>query len=428
MSISLQIDYFRAEPAPKGGEIYLAWREEGRRGLTRVRLFRSAHSHPVRAKSGEFDVLRPQFHLLYDSNIFLEDQRGQSFSRRLVAENHGSLSADQAGVGSRHYVWVDRLGIEFLDEQQDVVRRNGRMVVLNRTMRLRDQDLESIPYYYSLLVDNSSQTLYASTAIATDSKLQLGRQLYQLLPQLYRRYDSQHDDQDRGQLERLSELFGGMLDRFTTYSGAVLQLNDINQVPGPFLPLLAAKIGWRLDPSKPYAVQRNTLKGAHYVYKKVGTIPGIEALVYQISGKRVRVREFATNIFHSNCPENWYRDESGQLIKSRSKSVDINTSRAPARYGNNDDMDDVSVVKTHLDTLHYTFDSRRPADWQDYDSRRSDGWYSYDTVGLFLLEEASQGQIDLIHQTKHRYLPLNIRAILLSAKVASNEADIALDS
>lgn len=437
---------FEARSAPAAGRIELSWRMDkpvaNLAEMPRVQLIRSASSYLPRSMAAvafsdpPLVLEDPAFESLYASEDFVGD-----------ALNYGDFlrkSARREQVDGFDVLLDLR---QFVDEQGRVVAEEERIIQdqellpgelpteLTRTLRFVDQ-VDAQPgatraRYYSLLVvypDGTNQ-LHTATAVASDADFGFAQRLYQALPSMYRRYEQREAAGEKGALQRFLELIGDALDLQATGDRGLLDCHDPRRAPGPLLTLLADKIGWWVDPTQPFPVQRSRLADAAELYKSVGTVPGIQALVYQVGGKRARVREFAMNVFHSNAPElPFVDDDEGKLVRSRSKSVDVSGEAQARRHthwlpGGDQapfsDYDDPSKVKTFEDTLHYTYDTRRPHAWVSVDDDgKSDGWYAYDRIGVFLQEEADQAAFDRILSAADYYLPLHVRAVLIQAAPA----------
>jgi hypothetical protein len=152
-------------------------------------------------------------------------------------------------------------------------------------------------------IDRGNRT----SAMAT-SPLGLADQMYELLPLIYHRYDTgpppgmSPEDQARGALRRYLDLPGGQLDQIYSFARAILDFADLGRVDGGLLPLLAQWIGWNTDYSLEIEAQRNEIRNATEIYKRVGLIPVIEATVKRISGKESRSKEFVHNVATTNRP------------------------------------------------------------------------------------------------------------------------------
>ena len=178
--------------------------------------------------------------------------------------------------------------------------------------------LASTVYYYQLFSLNlptsgADAGPYRSSALVTDT-YGLNRTLYESLPEIYRRHDVQTrpttpggdsvpEQASRfGQLRRFTDLFGVALDSIRGGADGLWTLHDLDRVDGRYLPLLAQWIAWELSVDSEIPVQRNEIKTAARLYKLVGTLPGLRALVSQYTGWFAQVTEFAQNLTLSNQP------------------------------------------------------------------------------------------------------------------------------
>ena len=176
----------------------------------------------------------------------------------------------------------------------------------------------STVYYYQLFSLNLPQTgddasPYRSQAMVTDS-YGLNRVLYNSLPEVYRRHDVQSLPSMTGsssvpelagtfgQLRRFIDLFGISLDSIRGTAEGLRTLHDIDRVDGRFLPAIAQWIGWELSVDSEIPLRRNEIKAASRLYRLVGTVPGLRALVSQYTGWFTQVSEFAQNLALSNRP------------------------------------------------------------------------------------------------------------------------------
>jgi phage tail-like protein len=168
-------------------------------------------------------------------------------------------------------------------------------------------------YYYALFPFAGTPPVFdidprnRVSALAT-SPFGYAGQMYDLLPALYRRYDT------LGALRRLLDLPGGQLDQLRSLAQALLHQHDIDQVDGTLLPLLAQWINWPLDVSVDLAAQRDELRAAPAVYPVVGLVPTLEVTVKRILGRESKTKEYAANVAHSNAPQRrniWARQRTG---------------------------------------------------------------------------------------------------------------------
>ena len=187
-------------------------------------------------------------------------------------------------------------------------------------------------YYYTIFaVDSGAGPGYhhdersRASAFATRDYA-LTERLYGLLPAAYRRYDTplsaaevdrlarsnpaavQALDalppalRNRGQLRRFLSGAGAPLDFMRSFAEGLRQLHDADVVRPEFLPALASWLGWQLDSTLPVFSQRNEVKSAPRLYRSVGTVPNLRAIVTRYTGWYAQVAEFAEAIARSNHP------------------------------------------------------------------------------------------------------------------------------
>ena len=166
-------------------------------------------------------------------------------------------------------------------------------------------------YYYQLFGAplSEGETLRA-TATATEG-YGLNKVLYDSLPEVYRRHDVvtrlpgpgsdtvPEASARGGQLRRFLDLFGLPLDSLRGSAEGLQDLRDLDTVDARFLPLLAKWVGWDLSFDVGIPLQRNELKAAPRVYRSVGTVPGLRALVSHYTGWFTQVAEFSQHILRA---------------------------------------------------------------------------------------------------------------------------------
>jgi phage tail-like protein len=173
-------------------------------------------------------------------------------------------------------------------------------------------------YYYQLFgqalpASGDAAAPYRDTAMVTDSYGQ-NRALYNALPEIYRVHDVITGPTvpgvgsvpelapNFGQLRRFLDPFGIALDSLRGTAEGLRGLHDIDRVDAKFLGTIAQWIGWDLSVDIDIPLQRNEIKAASRLYKLVGTLPGLRALVTQYTGWSTQVAEFTQNIALSNQP------------------------------------------------------------------------------------------------------------------------------
>jgi phage tail-like protein len=177
-----------------------------------------------------------------------------------------------------------------------------------------DQDLKGETVYYYTLFPYSVNPrqyhfdIHNRTAAMATSPYNTAEQMYNLIPSIYHRYDTESQE-----LHRFLDLPGEQFDQLYSFATALLNAYNLDRVDGRLLPLLAEWIGWQTDYRLEIAKQRNEIRYAPYLYQAMGLIPTLEATVKRIIGWESRTKEFVHNIFRSNCPEKlniWLRQRS----------------------------------------------------------------------------------------------------------------------
>jgi len=241
----------------------------------------------------------------------------------------GTLAAELPGWerregGERTTAFVDTVAQTIGGQDVELLRRTVATTLgadgLPRSRRVELLDvggapgalLPGITYYYELLpAGGAAQRVVAAPAEAYG----MARTLYEALPAVYRRHDVVSRPTASGgaawvpelagrsgQLRRFLDPFGTALDLLRSSAEGLRGLHDLDGGDYRHLPLLAQWIGWELSPSDPVPLQRNELKHAPRLYRGVGTVPTLRAVVTRYSGWSTRVTEFAQSIARSNTP------------------------------------------------------------------------------------------------------------------------------
>ncbi|HKQ05860.1 MAG TPA: hypothetical protein VJ464_12060 [Blastocatellia bacterium] len=246
----MQVSDFKAEPNPRGGQIDLSWTTPAEAGFKGVKVLRREFTLP----------------LLTDIN-------------------------------------TDK---QILDDSTTPRGQVGRF---------SDRHLKGETVYYYAIVAydnlaNLSPPVFAS-AMATTA-YQTAAELYDDLPELYRRYDTllppataalDAADKDKGQLRRLIEMFGLQFDLLRSFAGGMRDASSVERIDGELLPLLAKWIGWQSDYTLPLDKQRNEIKYAPYFYKTTGIAANLRATLNRLTTWDAQVKEFVHNVFLSNAAE-----------------------------------------------------------------------------------------------------------------------------
>lgn len=162
-----------------------------------------------------------------------------------------------------------------------------------------------ICYYYTLFAGDGPSARPVARAFATATVGHgFAGQLYRLLPGVYRTYDEPSpSERGRGQLRKFLEVFGAALDYFRSRAEGLRGLQDVLQTRADLLPHLARWIGWDLDLAQDEISQRMEVLFAPELYRTVGALPNIQALVNRVTGWDCRIKEYVHNVCLSNAPE-----------------------------------------------------------------------------------------------------------------------------
>lgn len=174
------------------------------------------------------------------------------------------------------------------------------------TISVADPGVEAeVCYYYALFVNDVLSVRPSLRASATaPGAYGFAEQLYRLLPGIYRYYDEPSPtEKGRDQLRRYLGVCGAALDYLRSRAEGLRGLHDVWGARADLLPHLARYIGWDLDLTKDEIAQRMEILFAPELYRTVGTIPSLQALVNRVTGWDCRIKEFLNNVCLSNAPE-----------------------------------------------------------------------------------------------------------------------------
>lgn len=172
-------------------------------------------------------------------------------------------------------------------------------------------------YYYQLDdgVSHPEDELdrYRASAVAGGTHA-LNRRLYEMLPQIYKKHDVRmlpaanelpgvpESTPSGGQLRRFVDMFGMGLDAMRSSAEALLQLHDGYEADHRFLPSLSRMVGWEPTARLGIPQRRNELLTANRLFKVVGTVPALRALVTLQTGWHSQIAEFAQHVVRANQP------------------------------------------------------------------------------------------------------------------------------
>lgn len=319
---------FRAVANPLGAAIDLVWDvpDAQPNPPRRLIIVRRERRFPGLNRRGVLPVLAnissedwPDGDIIYDSQAFtfdLRETREERFDNTRIET-------------TRQY--------ELLGEQRErqlsrTIRReftstpDGDDILTQSTIRVTDSQTihpGTIYYYTAFLAAETEQEFYFSnltqaSALATG---RYGHQLFSALPQIHQQLDTTRPapqqvtpaDRNKGQLQRFLEVFEAHADMLHSFVGGLGDLRNLNRVDSKFLPHLADYIGWRLQGNTNELQQRQEIRNAPELYKTIGTIPTIKAVINRFTGWDVEVRAFARNVLLTFDPSR-FEDINGDIV------------------------------------------------------------------------------------------------------------------
>lgn len=216
-----------------------------------------------------------------------------------------------------------------------IVRRQGRYpqhpedgVIVADVAGVNQLEDTNLPaerqFYYALFPFSGAPPVYAYdtdnrvTALATANH-GYPEYMFKLLPAIYHRYDKQTQF-----LSRFLQLVGGQVNQFHSYANFSRNLRRLEKTPGTLLPLLAEWIAWQPDQKRDLNSQRNEIKNAPAIYRRVGLMPTITSTVKRISDWDCRNKEYVHNVFASNRPPRlnlWSRARNGAGVWGENETL-----------------------------------------------------------------------------------------------------------
>ena len=182
-------------------------------------------------------------------------------------------------------------------------------------------------YYYRVFTTDGGANYYSddgscASALATEDYGSAER-LYRMLPAVHLRDDRLPERGEAGELDpaaaaalaalrpalrragplrRFMEVAGAPFDLMRSTAEALPQLRDLDRVPPEFLSLLGQWVDWPTDRTQPVYSQRNEVRFAPRLYRTVGTVENLRAIVNRYTGWYAQVAEFHQHIARSNLP------------------------------------------------------------------------------------------------------------------------------
>ncbi len=233
-------------------------------------------------------------------------------------------------------------------------------------------------------------------------------------------------DAGRGQLERFLATVDVHADMLAGLVDGLRDLRSPHRIDARLLPALAGLVGWRLKDVLDEEQQRNEISFAPEVYRTIGTVPNIAAIVNRLTGWDTRVREFARHIvlsFDTRRRETLdagpaYLDGSLELVPGEPPT--LATRRAPV--GSVDTRDALAMFRLRNrafeDTASYTYDAGRSDPGGDY-TLDNNTLYNRQTIGIYVVPDVAtetlvlEQEWDRVRLILEEFLPVNTRAVVV---------------
>jgi len=104
----------------------------------------------------------------------------------------------------------------------------------------------------------------------------------------------------KGSLERFMKIVGPMFDEIRGLIEYIPFLVDVDTLDSDYLPQLGALVGIEVNTTLPIPQQREQIRTAVPLYRRKGTIPGMELVGYYATGITPEAWEFVQNILWTN--------------------------------------------------------------------------------------------------------------------------------
>ena len=444
---------FRAETNPAGPAVDLVWDLPAGSAFPDplvLRILRRERRFPGRSRRGVLPVTATEADLT-DGDPVYEAASFQFDFEETREEREGALRISTTRLFSYAGLPRDRILAAAIRREY----RAGEADPVRTTVRVIDRRglVPGTIYYYTAfvakpsLVDEAApqpvfSRLTQASALATG---QYGYDLFRSLPQIAQRLDTARPepatvalaDRDKGQLERFVKVFQAHADLLHGSIEGLRDLHDIRRVDSRLLGPLAQLIGWRLKDYLDEDGQRNEIGYAPEVYRRVGTLPSLQAMVNRLTGWDAKVREFVRNVlvgFDASRLEQLqhtgtiYLDGSLALTAAFRDYLDgialappppyLEGRRVPIGSVNTADAAAMFKLRTRAfdDTTAFTYDCGRPNTVGGYD-RDDKVWYNRETIGVYIVPDVDtemfspQDEIERIRQILREFLPIQVRMV-----------------
>jgi len=125
----------------------------------------------------------------------------------------------------------------------------------------------------------------------------------------------------RGSLERFLKIVGPMFDEIRGLTAYLPNMVDVDTIDSSFLPQLGALVGIEVDTTLSVDQQREQIRTAVPLYRRKGTLPGMELVGYFATGITPEAYEFVHNILWTNMVP-WTTHLGFSTVTSLGVSID----------------------------------------------------------------------------------------------------------
>lgn len=176
-----------------------------------------------------------------------------------------------------------------------------------------DRDLrEGNFYYYALFVRTADTQQWVRAGVTIGLVTQnfgYGTQMFEWLPGWFQEQDDARPRAPffQGPLRRYLNVVGLAADFTRTELETLRWLRRPERISGDLLPLMAQQYGVPVEPAIGMRRTRFWLRDAMFLYKRKGTLPGIQDIVTTITGWD-SVVGYGPNILRGICTDAWFHD------------------------------------------------------------------------------------------------------------------------
>ena len=437
----LPIHGFRAQSYPRGPAVELIWdlaEPAADPDDISVCILRRERRFPGRGRRGNLLVEASPEDLddglpVYDSTSFevdTEETREEREGERLVATTRRYLRRGQPR---------DRLLVASWSRETAVGGEARRTTV--RVLDRCELVAGTIYYYTAFVGPNQHFSRHTqAAALATPGS---GHALFHSLPVVHQSLDTTppepgrvaNADRDKGQLQRLLEVFDAHADMLRGMNEGLRDLHDPRRADSRVLGALAHLIGWKLKDHLDEDGQRNEILFAPELYRTVGTKPNLVAMINRLTGWDAQIRELARSVLVSFDTSRLEKLETGEtvyldgslapsegylafldgLAPSPPSSERWICRQRPA--GSVDTNDQVALFKLRTqafdDPTAYTYDAGTP-DGQGGYKRDDKVWYNRETIGVYIVPDLEAETFSFseewarVRQILTEFLPIHV--------------------